>query len=224
MSRPSRHHAFAGKAAELRSDHPLMRAAAASRCTRRQSVHVAAVLAGGTVARAEGAAWATPLLISAVIVLVFLALRLALCEQRKREGAIELILEGRDQLSIATVRRQRDRLLAPRTSSRLADDLREILDESTAGAGSFSYTRPIYQRGIIAAASDDLRSVIALLRGRHTSPRGIARAERLLTHGTSPLYGIDAQALRDELANVRRLLASESAPRSRLTGRARHQR
>lgn len=46
----------------------------------------------------------------------------------------------------------------------------------------------------------------ALLQTEHAPARGVACAERLVRHATSPLYGGDAAALRRELCRVHALL------------------
>ena len=95
----SRAHGVAGVAERtvLRSDHRLLRATEAVHYTGRQWVDVAAVLAGGVVARIEGREWAGPLAGSAASVLLILTVLVAVHKQRERDCAIELVLEGRER-------------------------------------------------------------------------------------------------------------------------------
>ena len=104
----------------MRVGHPLVRAIEAVQYTVRQWVHVAAVLTGSVIALIEGGAWAAPLAGSAATVLLVLTVILAACDQRKRDCAIELILEGRGSVPIAAVQRQRRRLVSARTREGLA--------------------------------------------------------------------------------------------------------
>ena len=64
---------------------------------------------------------------------------------------------------------------------------------------------------VLRMAAGELRDVIGLLRTEGVSARGVARAERLVEHAVSPLYGQDAGALREELRRVRDLLANGDA-------------
>ena len=193
--------------AGLRLDHPLVCATEAVQHTGRQWVHVAAVLVGSVIAVIERRAWATPLAVSAGTVLLVLTVILAACEQRKRDWAIELILEGRESAPIPAVQRQRDRLISERTRDSLAANLEEIVCQaSNPRRRQTRATRPLFEPMIVATVTDELREVIRLLRAGGVSARGVAQTERLVTHGVSPLYGHEVSALREELWRVRDLL------------------
>ncbi len=186
-----------------------MCATAAVRSTVRQLVHVAAVLVGSVIALIEGRAWAAPLAGSAATVLLVLTVILAACQQRTRDCAIELILEGRESAPIPGVQRQRRRLVSERTRDGLAANLEEMVCQvSNPRRRQTRLTRPLFEPRIVAMVTDEVRDVIGLLRAGGVSARGVARAERLVTHGVSPLYGHEVSALRDELSRVRDLLES----------------
>ena len=67
-------------------------------------------------------------------------------------------------------------------------------------------TIPLFDVRVVAPVGAELAAVAALLREACPVALGVARAERLLTDGRSPLYGQSVQALCDELQHVRRLL------------------
>ena len=191
----------------MRLDHPLLHAIEVVQFTVRQWVHVAAVLMGSVIALIEGGAWAASLAGSAATVLLVLTVILAACEQRKRDCAIELILEGRESVPIAAVQRQRRRLVSERTRDGLAGNLEEMVCHASRPRGrQLRVTRPLFEPMVVAMVTDELREVIALLRAGGVSARGVARTERLVTHAVSPLYGHEVSALREELCRVRDLL------------------
>ena len=212
MRRPPLHASRADRVADgvsggLRAGHPLLRAAEAVRYTVRQGVNVAAVLAGSVIALIEGRSWAPPLALSAASVLLVLGVLFAAHLQRERDRAIELILEGREGVPVAAVQRQRRRLSSKRTRLGLASSFEDILREaSTRRRVEFRPLSPLFEPRVVRAVTNELRGVIALLRSEEISTCGVARAERLVEHGVSPLYGHDVRALREELRRVRELL------------------
>ena len=70
-------------------------------------------------------------------------------------------------------------------------------------------SRPPLYAPLIAAAQDDLRELAGLLRSGSAAVRGIALCERLVTLGTSPLYGRDLAPLQTELHRARFLMAGD---------------
>ena len=188
------------------SDHPLVRATEAVGYTGRQCVYVAAVLIGSVIALSEGRQWAATLACSAAAVLVLLGALLAAHLQAERDCAVELVLEGRERLRIAAVQRQRQRLLSERTRQALASRLADVLELASAGRKFRLLAPPLFEPRIVRTVTGELRDVIESLRGEETSACGVARAERLVERAVSPLYGQNAEALREELCRVRELL------------------
>ena len=186
--------------------HPLVRAAEAVGYTGRQCVYVAAVLIGGVIALIEGRPWAAALAGSAAAVLVVLGLLLAAHLQAQRDCAIGLVLEGRGSLRVAAVERQRQRLLSQRTRYALASRLGEVLEQASAGRRFRLIAPPLFEPRIVRAVAHELGDVIDSLRSEGISACGVARAERLVERAVSPLYGQDAEALREELRRVHELL------------------
>ena len=213
MNRPSLHGLRAGRVpavrhgVDLRSDHPLLCATEAVDYTGRQWVHVAAVLTGGVIARIEGREWAGPLACSAAGVLLILTVVLAAHKQRERDCAIELVLEGGEGIPIAAVQRQRRRLLAEQTRDGLAGNLEDLIRQAASRSRPRPRVTPLpFEPMVVRMVAGELRDVIGLLRAEQVNARGVARAERLVERALSPLYGQDADALREELRRVRDLL------------------
>ena len=187
-------------------NHPFARAAEAVGYTSRQCVYVAAVLIGSVIAMLEGRPWAASLAGSAAAVLLTLAVLLASHLQARRDGAIELLLEGRDSLTVIAVERQRHRLLSERTRLALAARLEDVLEQAADGRKFTFLAPPLFEPRVVRAVATELGDVIESLRSEGISARGVAQAERLVARAVSPLYGPDAEALREELRRVHELL------------------
>jgi hypothetical protein len=170
---------------------------------------VAAVLAGGLTARFENYGWALPLICSAALTLVVLTLLLEVYRQRERDCAIDLILDGRGSIAIAAVQRERRRLTSERARQGLARTLEDTLHEAVKPRALRARITAIpVDPTVVSTAASEIVEVISWLRFPGASARGVARAERLVENALSPLYGRDADALREELRAVRHLLAS----------------
>ncbi|MGH2887639.1 MAG: hypothetical protein ACRDPA_33895 [Solirubrobacteraceae bacterium] len=190
----------------------MVRATEAVHYTGRQWVHVAAVLTGSVIARIEGREWAGPVAGSAAIVLLTLTVLVAAHKQRERDCAIELVLEGRETVPIAAVQRQRRRLLSDQTRNGLAGNLEDLIRQAASRSRrQMRVTALPFEPKLVRMVAEELRDVIGLLRTEGVSARGVARAERLVEHGVSPLYGRDVGALREELRRVRDLLRNGDA-------------
>jgi hypothetical protein len=197
-------------AALLGPEHPLVQASDLLQSITRQSVVVAAVLLGAIAAYIAGYTWAAVLILGAGLVLSTLTLLAAGFQQCKRDHAIDLILKGYQNFPIAAIQDQRRRLLSARTRFSLARSLMHTLEElSQRPTRQARESIPLFHPQTIADATDDLLEVAHALATEEVSVHGVARAERLVTDGTSPLYGHDMIALRAELRRIRDdLLAS----------------
>jgi hypothetical protein len=195
--------------AVLGSDHPLARASDALDSVVRQSLAVAAVLVGSIINLIAGRTWAATLAASAAIVLAGLTAIATACKQTQRDRALALILEGRENLPVVAVQRQRRRLLDPRTRTTLARNLTEMIDEASPRHGLLACRIcPMFDRAVIRAVADDLCAVIRLLHSDQAPVRSVALVEHLLASAFSPLYGNQAEPLRHELRRIRRGLVS----------------
>jgi hypothetical protein len=142
-------------------------------------------------------------------VLAILTVMLVSLRQRRRDLAVDLILQGRDNVPISAVRHECERLTSGRTRHALARAFEGITDDATRPPtlqprGS----RPLYHRAVVAPASPELQAIVRLLKMNAGSVSGVARAERVITGAASPLYGWDPGALRDELGRVIELLSN----------------
>jgi hypothetical protein len=191
----------------LGSDHPLARATEALDSVIRQSLAVPAVLVGNVIDLMLGRTWAATLTASAAIVLVGLTAIAGACKQTQRDRALALILQGRESVPIAAVQRQRRRLLEPRTRTTLARNLAIMIDQASTRRGLLACgICPLFDRAVVRAVADDLRAIVQLLDCEHTPVRGVALVEHLLTDAFSPLYGNQAEPLRQELHRIGHLL------------------
>jgi hypothetical protein len=114
-----------------------------------------------------------------------------------------MILDGHENMPISVVQSERSRLMSLRTRRGLAANFEEMIELSThpqklqpRGA------RPLYHVTVVAAVTAELTEIVRLLRTEPTAARGVARAERVIADGTSPLYGLNYDALRSELRRV----------------------
>jgi hypothetical protein len=185
----------------------LTRAITGLQVLRRQSLAVAAVLLGGIVDLIEHVNWAAPLAISAGLVLLCLAIKTARLASSKRELARDLIVEGRQSLPIAAVQRERQRLGRSRTRQQLARTVEAMIGQARHPPTLLTpCARPLFDISVITSVAEDLHAISRLLRSEPAPVPGVARLERLLTDGMSPLYGHQASPLREELDRIRQAM------------------
>jgi hypothetical protein len=191
----------------LGEGHPLVQAIDALRVAMRQWTVVSVVVLGSGVVSVERRAWGAPLCIAAAVVLAILTVIVVSLRQRRRDLAVDLILEGRENVPIPAVRHECERLSSGRTRRALARAFEDITEEVTRPPRfQLRGSRPLYHRAVVARASPELQAIVGLLKATDGQVRGVAQAERMITSGISPLYGWDAAALRDELGRVIDLL------------------
>lgn len=142
-----------------------------------------------------------------VATLTVVSVRVTTAFIRRDLRTVEAIASGLEGVPSAHVRRVRARLLRRRERERIAASLASYVRHVPASRPS----RPTaFVPPAIAAdgAQDELRAVIALLRGDPPSAaRGVAVGKKLLSDYPSALYGEDARALRAELGRIRFLLS-----------------
>ena len=191
----------------LGREHPLARATDQVTVAIDRCLAVSALLVVGVLALIDGLAVGPPLVFASVTVLAAL---LAVLEDKTTARdlrALELIGEGRGDLPIGAVMRVRRRLLDPVQRERLARSLDVYCAEAARPAEQRHAIRPVYDPRVVTALSTELAEVARLVRG-DGGLRGLARAERLVVDGCSALYGSSEAALRQELRQIRFLLAS----------------
>ncbi len=132
-----------------------------------------------------------------------LIIMLVVVRQRVRDEAIELLLTGHQYAPIAAVENERRRLMSRSTRRALGKTYLTIADQArpknvllVAGA------RPLFQRRVVNTVIDELLAVGRALESDQAGAPAVARAERLITNGTSHLYGSDQQALKAELSRI----------------------
>jgi hypothetical protein len=195
----------------LGAEHPLTTALNDVATSARQFGAVATVGGAGVVASAAGNTFGTAVALAAGCVAIALGVRLLVTRDRARERARDAIIAGEEDLPVALVRRERDRLLSP--------DVRELLAniyEDLARRAERSQPRAMGHAAVETARrlalAHDLRGVARLLRGPALDAAAAALAEQLLEDRTSPLYGADIQALRAALRRMERVGGDGTEP------------
>jgi len=186
----------------LGPNHPLVRGHEFRGDLWRQSLVTAAAVLLGAIGAASGRVWGLPLFVAAGIVQLGLGIGLALLTQVQRERARELIIAGRIGLPLPTLERERRRLQRPRTRAGLADALEELVRAAERWPTLVPTARPVFDPRQVRGAAAELRATAARLRASTVAVRPVARVERLLTSGASPLYGREPEALRHELMRI----------------------
>ena len=189
----------------LGADHPLARVLERRRRLLEQSLVVAAVLSASIVALADGLRAARALVVAAAIVQSVLVCGVAMLSCSRRAHVLDLIVEGRGDLPLHDLARERRCLLDRGHQHRLADWLDGIRREAEEPVRA-GRARPIFSVRVIVAVAPDLATLAAQLRSADTNLRGVAAVERLLIDGTSSLYGEDETLLCEELHRIRYLL------------------
>lgn len=203
------HGAGAGPSAEalLGARHPLVAVLYACRATLEGIVAVAAVQLGALALWWVNASYARALAIGTGVVQVALGLRWASLREQRSELCLELVIAGRERLPLAVVARERQRLDDPGRQAQLATSLEQLAAIAMQRRRPRERQRRIYNPRVLAAVEPQLRNVAALLRDGGVDLRGVALLYRLVTSGSSPLYGEETAPLRNELARGRYLLA-----------------
>ena len=186
----------------LGSNHPLVRGNELRADLWRQSLVTAAAVVFGAIGAASGRGWSLPLLVAAAIVQLGLGVGLALLTQLQRERARELIIAGRGGLPLPALERELRRLQRPRRRAGLADALEDLVRSAERWPRILPTARPVFDPRHVRAAAAELRAIAARLRAGTVAVRAVARVERLLTSGASPLYGREPEALRHELTRI----------------------
>jgi hypothetical protein len=124
-----------------------------------------------------------------------------------REHARDLMIQGRADLPVDAVRRQRRRLL----DRGHCDDLADWVDRTRSVAErSLTSRQPprFHNARVIVAVRPELAEIATRLREDAPGVRGVALVERLLSEGGSPPHGGSVGALRQELRQIRFMLGA----------------
>jgi hypothetical protein len=105
---------------------------------------------------------------------------------------------------VPLVARERRRLASPQQRERLARSLEHLHRDALRWHALPPPYRPLDGVRRLRETSREVVEVIARLRSDHVRTRGVAMTVRLLTDGgESPLYGDNAERLREELNGVK---------------------
>ena len=191
----------------LGNEHPLVLAVEAHRRALERLVAVLELLLVATLA---GLGWAVWVVGSAAAVAVVAAASLWARTTTRDAEVLALIMRGRGAIPVPVVRRARERLLNADRGAALARALERLSGQPVCEwEPAIHPASPVVSgRAAAFAAASELASIAELIRAQDAGLAGFALAERLVTDGTSPLYGDDTQLLRDELARLRFLLRS----------------
>lgn len=189
-------------AALLGSNHPLVRGDQLRGDLWHQMLATTAAVVLGAVGAASGRGWGLPLLVAAVIVQLGLGVGLVLLAQLQRDRARELIIAGRGGLPLPALERERRRLQRPRGREGLAHALENLVRAAERRPTLVPTARPIFDPCQVRAAAPELRAIAACLRSSTVTVGAVARVERLLMSGASPLYDREPEALRHELMRI----------------------
>ena len=143
--------------------------------------------------------------IGALMAEVVLGCRLFLLTQRRRDMCVDLIAQGREDLPLAAVERERRRLASPRYRARLARTIEELARPLALHPVD---ARPPLDPRALEPARPQLQELAQTLPRHDVSIRGVALLELLITSPMSPLYGAEPDRLKRELGRVRYLLRS----------------
>jgi hypothetical protein len=207
-------------ASVLGDDHALVHVLARRRALTVQILITSLPLAFATVGLLRGTASAPVVLGAAAVVQLGLLVALPYFRTRTREIVEELIAAGHDRsLGLRLVEAHRRRLTSREERERIARSLEHLIRDARRWYTVLPAHRP--PPGVLSLrfTEAEARDVVALLRTDGAQARGIALTSRLLGDGASPLYGDEADELREELRRIRYLLAApqhSSAERDRL--------
>lgn len=186
----------------LGADHPLARALDLVGVLRRQIAVTTLAVAASAVGLLVGIDWALPALIVGLVVELALVLGLAIAVSDARERARDLVIQG-VEVDVPAVARQRRRLLSERQHYVLARSLEDLVRSSERPDRDAGRLPQLYDPLLIRRVGPELLALASDLRSASVGVRGVARIERLLTSGSSPLFGNQIDELRAELLRIR---------------------
>jgi hypothetical protein len=123
-----------------------------------------------------------------------------------RECVLDLMIEGRGSLPIRWVARERRRLLERRYRESLARQLEAVRKIAERPLERRLAPHELLDARVIAAVGPRIRQIAALLVSDRAALPGIAMTERVLSDGTSSLYGRDPDVLKRDLRRISYLL------------------
>jgi hypothetical protein len=190
----------------LGRDDPLVEALDRQAVAVVQLIVVIAMLVGSLAGVVTGAQGAIPLALASAVASIGFGCRAAVRASERRERACDLLISGRGDVALAVLHRERRRLLDPRRRETLARSYESLGDEPDASGRVPCRACVIVTPSAMAKVRPELALIAARLRDDAASVRGVAAAERLITAGSSSLYGRDDEVLRQDLRRIAHLL------------------
>jgi hypothetical protein len=194
--------------------HPLVQVLSQITVRLEQSAVVLAVMVASGIGLTAGVSEALALVVGAAVLQTALTCSLALLTSDARAHARDLIIEGRGDVQLITVQRERQRFLDPAYRRRLAQSLDALRREADRRIRRTASGRSLFSPRVLADVGAELGRTSRLLRGEAVGLPGVAMADRLLGAHDSPLYGRDADRLREELHQIDVALRSLDEPLS----------
>jgi hypothetical protein len=191
----------------LGEGHPLVAVLGRIETIGGQLVAVATAHAGGLALWSLQVAPGVEVVIGAVAFEVVLGCRLFVLEQRRRQECVALIVEGREDLPLDAVARERGRLASPRNRARLARAIEELARPQPFGAHPRTARPPLDAR-VVGPVRPQLHELAQQLARDDVSTRGVALLELLISSPMSALYGSEPERLKREVGRARYLLVS----------------
>jgi len=198
-----RAHDLSSVAALLGNEHRLVRTLDLLAVLQRQLLFSSLAVAGGGLALAAGVTRAAAVLAAAALVEFVLAGAIVALRSVRRDLALQLIIDGRGDLPLRALIRERRRLSNPRTQAGLARALEGVIRAAARWPRTIPTARPVFDVHQVRAATPQLKALAELLNAEPAQARAVALIERLLTCGSSPLYGEQPDELRHELELIR---------------------
>jgi hypothetical protein len=198
--------------AQLGLTHPLVGLLASLRTSVEQMCAVAAVALIGSALLLAAARSLLALLVGAGAAEITLIARWMIRRVAVRDVCLDLVIEGRGDVDIRVLERERRRLAEPRHRATLALSITRLV-QAAERPPARPRARPIFSVRVVRSVELELRAIAGQLLAAAPAAQGVALMERLLHDGASPLYGSEVEPLRRELGRARYLL--EQPPRVR---------
>jgi hypothetical protein len=192
----------------LGDEHPLVLAVEDHRRAVERLLAVLALLPAAAVATFAGLGWGVWVVGTAAAVAIVAAASLWARTTARNAEVLALIVRGGGAIPLPVVRRARERLLGADRRAGLARALELVSGQPVCDCEPAIHpASPVLcGRAAASAAASELAAIAEQIRADDAGLAGLALAERLVTDGTSALYGDDTRSLRDELARLRFLL------------------
>jgi hypothetical protein len=188
--------------------HPLVGLLYTCHTTADEIVVVAALQVAGVVLLWASAPFALALTVAAAAVQLTLDVRFGMLTLYRCEPCRDLVIDGRGRLPLAALQRELRRLRDPRLQAQLARSVENLAHPADHRHRELGLGPPLYRSQVLAAVESQLRELARSLHAEAAGVRGVAMLDRLITCGSSPLYGARVEPLRDELGRIRYLLGS----------------